>query len=103
MMSSKKDRQIWKDKCINPFLKKKHRGTTLRRVSDNLRVKFPISREDSQICNTCRFELTNLKRRSFLNCDNTARISNQVQSDIDTVIHDDDADNNECDPDFSIP
>ena len=38
-----------------------------------------------------------------MNCDNTARIPNQVQSDIDTVVDDDDADNNECDPDFSIP
>ena len=38
-----------------------------------------------------------------MNCDNTARIPNQVQSEIDTVVDDDDADNNECDPDFSIP
>ena len=38
-----------------------------------------------------------------MNCDNTARIPNQVQSDIDTVFDDNDADNNECDPDFSIP
>ena len=38
-----------------------------------------------------------------MNCDNTARISNQVQSDIDTVVDDDDAYNNDCDPDFSIP
>ena len=38
-----------------------------------------------------------------MNCDNTARIPNQVQSDIDTVVDGDDADNNECDPDFSIP
>ena len=30
-------------------------------------------------------------------------IPNQVQSDIETVVDDDDADNNECDPDFSIP
>ena len=37
-----------------------------------------------------------------MNCENTARIPNQVQSDIDTVVDDDDADNNECDPDFSI-
>ena len=49
MMSSKKDREIWKDKCINPFQKKKHKGTTLRRVSDNLRVRFPNVRKDSQI------------------------------------------------------
>ena len=40
---------------------------------------------------------------SFLNCDKTARIPNQVQSDIGTVVDDDDADNNECDPDFAIP
>ena len=38
-----------------------------------------------------------------MNFDNTARIPNQVQSDIDTVVDDDDPDNNECDPDFSIP
>ena len=38
-----------------------------------------------------------------MNCDNTARIPNQVQSDIDTVVDDDHADNNECVPDFSIP
>ena len=37
-----------------------------------------------------------------MNCDNTARIPNQVQTDIDTVVDDDDADNNECDTDFSI-
>ena len=37
-----------------------------------------------------------------MNCDNTARIPNQVQSDIDTVVDDDDVDNNECDPDFFI-
>ena len=38
-----------------------------------------------------------------MNCDNTARIHNQVQSDIYTVVvDDDDAGNNECDPDFSI-
>ena len=103
MMSSKKDREIWNDKCINPFQKKKHKGTTLRRVFDNLRVKFLNLREDSRSCNTCRFELTNLKGRSFLNCDNTARIPNQVQSDIDNVVDDDDADNNESDPDLSIP
>ena len=103
MMSSKKYREIWKDKCINPFQKNKHKGTTLRRVSDNLRVKFPNLREDSQICNTCRFELTKIEGRSFLNCDNTTRIANQVQSHIDTVVDDDDADNNECDPDFLIP
>ena len=60
-------------------------------------------REDSQICNKCRFELANLKGRSFLNCDNTASIPNQVQSDIDTVVDDDHADNNECDSGFSIP
>ena len=101
-MSSKTDRVIWKDKCINPFQKKKHKGTTLRRVSNNLRVKFSNSREDLQICNTCRFELTNLKGRSFLNCDNTARIPNQVHLDIDTVVDDGDADNYKCDPDFSI-
>ena len=59
---------------------------------------MPNLRKDSQISNTCRFELTNLKGRSFLNCANSARISNQVQWDIDTVV-DDDADNNECDPD----
>ena len=103
MMSSKKDREIWKDKCINPFQEKKHKETTLRSVSDNLRVKFPNLLEDSQICSTCRFELTNLKGRSFLNCDNTARIPNQVQSDIDTVHDNNDADNNECDLDFLIP
>ena len=33
----------------------------------------------------------------------TARIPHQVQSNVDTVVDDDDADNNECDPDFSIP
>ena len=38
-----------------------------------------------------------------MNCDDTARIPNQVESDIDTVVDDDDADRNECDPDFSIP
>ena len=38
-----------------------------------------------------------------MNCNNIARIPNQVQSDIDTVVDDDDADNNECHPDFSIP
>ena len=38
-----------------------------------------------------------------MNCDNTARIPDQVQSDIDTVVDDDDADNNECDTDFSVP
>ena len=38
-----------------------------------------------------------------MNCNNTARIHNQVQSDIDTLVDDDDAHNNECDPDFSIP
>ena len=103
MMSSKKDREIWKDKCINLFQKKKRKGRILCRVSDNLRVNFPNLREDSQICNTCRFELTNLKGRLFLNFDNTARIPNQVQSDIDTVVDDDAADNNECDTDFSIP
>ena len=75
MMSSKKDREIWKDKCINPFQKKKHEGTTLRRVSDNLSVKFPNLREDSQICNTCRFELIKLKIRSFLNGDLSYEIS----------------------------
>ena len=32
----------------------------------------------------------------------TARIPNQVQSDIDTFVDDDDADNIECNPDFSI-
>ena len=41
-------------------------------------------------------------KRSFLNGENTARTPNQVQSDIDTVVDDDDADNNECDTDFSI-
>ena len=35
--------------------------------------------------------------------DNTTRIANQVQSDIDTVVDDDDADNDECYPVFSIP
>ena len=36
MMSSKKDHEIWKDKCINPFQKEKHKGTTtLRRVVDD--------------------------------------------------------------------
>ena len=65
MISSKKDREIWKDKCINLFQKKKHKGTTILRISDNLRVKFPNLREDLQICNKCRFEL--------------ARIPNQVQ------------------------
>ena len=103
MMSSKKNREIWNDKYINSFQKKKHKGTNLHRVSDSLRVKFPNLREDSKICNTCRFELNNLRGRSFLNCDNTARIPNQVQSDIDTVVDEDYADNNECDPDFSIP
>ena len=104
MMSSTKDREIWQDKCINPFQKKKHKGTTLRHISDNLRVKFSHLREDSQICNTCRFELTYLKGRSFLNCDNTVTIPNQVQSDIDdSVVDDDDVDNNECDSDFSMP
>ena len=102
MMSSKKDREIWKNKCINLFQKKKYNGTTLRCVSDNLRVKFPNLREDLQ-SNTCRFKLTNLKGRSFLNCNNTARIPNQDQSDIDTVDDDDNADNNECDPNFPIP
>ena len=68
-----------------------------------MRVKFPNLREDLQIYNTCRFELNNLKARSFLNCYNTARILNQVQSVIDTVVDDNDADNNKCDPDFSIP
>ena len=58
---------------------------------------YIILRKDSQICNTCRFELTNLKGRSFLDCENTARIPNQVQRDIDTVVDDDDVDNNECD------
>ena len=48
-------------------------------------------------------EIPKLKGRSFLNFDNTARISNHVQSDIDTVVDDDAADNNECDPDFSKP
>ena len=91
------------DKFINTFQKKKHKGTTLHRVSDNLRVKFRNLRQYSQICNTCRFELTNSKERSFLICDNTARIPNQVQSDIDTVVNDDDAGNNKCNPDFSIP
>ena len=38
-----------------------------------------------------------------MNCDDTARIPNQVQSDFDTAVDNDDADNNECDPDFSIP
>ena len=38
-----------------------------------------------------------------MNCDNTAMIPNQVQWDINTVVDDDDADNNECDPDFPIP
>ena len=38
-----------------------------------------------------------------MNCDNTARIPNQVQSNIDTAVDNDDADNNECDRDFSIP
>ena len=38
-----------------------------------------------------------------MNGNNTARIPNQVQSDIDTVVDGDDADNNECDPDISIP
>ena len=38
-----------------------------------------------------------------MNWNNTARIPNQVQSDIDTVVDDDDADNNECDLDFPIP
>ena len=76
MMSSKKDGEIWKNKCINPFQKKKHKEITLRRVSDNLRVKFSNLREDSQVCNTCRFELINLKGRSFLN--NQATISTVV-------------------------
>ena len=48
MISSKKDREVLKDKWINLFQEKKHKGTTLRRVSDNLRVKFPNLREDSQ-------------------------------------------------------
>ena len=38
-----------------------------------------------------------------MNCNNTARIPNQVQSDIDTVFDYDDTENNECDPGFSIP
>ena len=37
-----------------------------------------------------------------MNCDKSARISNEVQSDIDNVVDDNDADNNECDQDFSI-
>ena len=60
MVSSKRDREIWKNKCINLFQKNKHKVTTLLRVPDNLRVKFPNLREDSPICNTCRFEITNL-------------------------------------------
>ena len=38
-----------------------------------------------------------------MNCDNIARIPNQVQLDIDNVVDDGDADYNEYDPDFSIP
>ena len=38
-----------------------------------------------------------------MNCDNTARIPNQAQSDIDTLADNDIAENNECDPDFLIP
>ena len=53
-----------------------------------------------RLCSRTR-PVTNLKGRSFLNCDNTARIPNHVQLYIDTVVDDDDADNNEWDPDFS--
>ena len=38
-----------------------------------------------------------------MNWDNIARIPNQVQLDIDTVVDNRDADNNDYDPDFSIP
>ena len=37
-----------------------------------------------------------------MNCDNTARNPTQFQSDIGTLVDDDDADSNEFDPDFSI-
>ena len=46
-MSSEKDREIWKDKCINPFQKKEHKETTFRRVSAKLRVQFSNLRGDS--------------------------------------------------------
>lgn len=87
-MSSEKDREIGKDRCFNPFQKNKHKGTTLRRVSDNLRVEFP-KRELSQIWNACRFEITNSIGRSSLNCDNASEIFSQVQSDTDIVVVED--------------
>lgn len=95
---------VWRNECVNPLGKEKHKSNDLRRVSNYLREKFSTLPEDSKICSKCRKEIYKLKTtQDDLNSKLNSSVSNIDFSDlIASNIESSDAEIDELDDDKDV-